>query len=326
MVIAGDLIQPVLEETKRLFFPIKSKFWLKLGLVNLISPNSQGGGGGNFSRGMNNAADVSQVTQFIKQYLAVIIAGAGVLFIFGLLWSIIAMTFTFIFLESVITANVSIREGFKRHIKKGFSFFMLNLVIGIVNVIILGLLSLPLIIPVISNIDNLSFSLISIPYLVFFIIFFLIDIFFMILLRFFLYNFVILDMYLKKNIGSWMSFKRMLMLLRAELKEIFFYFLLRIALSIAIGIIAVVIVLALLIPGLIIGVIFALVFVGIAVIQALTVKILLFVIVGLIAFLFFIAWIYAISVVTSPLVAFMYLYAYRFILELNKRNKKLFLG
>ena len=51
MAYAADIINDTFDKTKQLFFPIKLKYWLRMGLVSFFSGSSSGGSGSNYSSG-----------------------------------------------------------------------------------------------------------------------------------------------------------------------------------------------------------------------------------------------------------------------------------
>lgn len=315
MALATDLIDDSFKKTKQRFLPF-SKEWFKLGLVSLLS--SSGGGGGNFSN-ISNVSDLPGVKDFVKNNLGFILTGAGIATLVGLLWRIITLTFTFIFIDSVITSKTRIKEGFKKHINKGVSVFLLLLLIGLGNLILLGLVSLPILIPLIKNFQNLSIDHFSIPYIIFFAVFFVLDIIVFGLINWFIGNLVIYDMYRKNNFVI-DSMKRGLYLLKNDFVEVLVFFLMKIVLGIGAGLIIMLVFFILLIPFGLIGVIFVILFVWL--IAAGSVATLLWIIpaiiIGLILLLLFS---YTLNVAVLPVNGFFINYTYNFVNELSKRHK-----
>jgi len=328
MAISVDKISPAFDLTKRFLFPIKAKIWMKLGFVSLLSASQRFGGGSGIRGNLNSIGDlpgnsIAKIIDFVKTNIFLIGAGIGLITIINILFNIIQHIFSFILIDSVLTNKVEIGSSFHKHKRKGISTFLFWLVLGILNLLFLVLLALPLLIPILKNLNNLSFSLISIPYLIFFILMIIIDIFVFVIISFIFYNFVVIDMY-QKNILSIKSFGRMFNLVKKELKEVFIYFLMKIALGIGAGIISIIV----LIPFLIIlGIVVLIaVLLGFAIASASTSALIAYIIIAVVfGIVFLLLWIYAMSVVTVPIPVFFINYAYLFLAELNKRNKQLFM-
>ncbi|MGM5482220.1 MAG: DUF7544 domain-containing protein [Nanobdellota archaeon] len=315
MAIATEIIDDSLNKIKKRLFPL-NKEWFKLGLVSLLS--ASGSNGGNVSN-ITNFGDFSKITHFLKNNFAFILAGGGVLALIGLLWKVVSFTFTFIFIDSVVTGKTIIKKGFSKHINKALSVFLLSFAIGFANLLVVGIVSLPVLIPLIKNIDNLSLQNFSIAYLIFFVIFFIIDIIIFLLINWFIKNIIIYDMY-RKNKSLLDSIKRSLYLLRNNPLEVFVFFLMKIVLGIVGGLIVVFAFLVLLIPfglvGLAIGLLFVFGLFGGGVANLLL--IIPAIITGLVYLLLFS---YTLNVVILPVNAFFISYTYNFVNVLSKKNK-----
>lgn len=321
MAIATDIISDSIQETKKTFFPIDKKFWLKIGLVSLLDHR----GSSNFNfRGtrMANPGEFTKFTTFIKTHIGLILGISSGVIILSLLFSIISFTFNFVFLESLFSRRVLIKKYFNKFVRKGLSLFWLNLVLNAANLVFLLILGMPLIIPLIKNWGSLSWSQFSIPYLIFFVIIFILDLIIFVLIDFVINNFIVVDMY-TRNTTSFQSLNKMLKLIKIEFFESFIYLLMKIVLGIATAIISLVVglisLLAIVIIGIILALILYLIYLGLP--QA---KIILIIIGIIIAILLMLILIYAIAVILSPIEGFYYTYSYKFFKELKARNKMLF--
>lgn len=320
MAIAVDLIRDSMQETKKIFFPINKKFWLKIGLVSLLA--HKGSSGFNFNYRIFNPGEFSGAINFLKAHLKLILGVSSGLVILGLLFSVISYIFSFIFLESIFSKKVLIKDYFKKFFRKGLSLFWFNFILGIINLVFLFALGLPLLIPLIKNWGNLSWSQFSIPYLIFFAAMFILDLIVFSLIGFIITNFVLIDMY-TRDITAFASFKKMLKLIKTDFFESFVFWLIKIVLGIATAIIAIaiglIILLAFVLAGGILALILYVIYSGLP--QA---KIVLIIIGIILAILLILILIYAIAVILSPIEGFYYLYAYKFFNELKTRNKVLF--
>lgn len=318
MAIATNIVGNSIEETKKIFFPINRKFWLKIGLVSLLDRR----GSSSFNYRVTNPGELKELMNFIKMHVYQMLAISTGAVILGLLFSIISYTFNFIFLESLLSRKVLIKAYFKKFLKKGISLFWFNLVVSSINLLIVLVFGMPLLITLIKNWGSLSWSQFNIPYLIFFVVLLVLSLIFFGIIDFIINNFVLIDMY-TRNVKSFESFKRMLKLIRREPFESFIYLLMKIVLSIATAIISIIIGLAILLAFLIIGGIMALmlylIYLGLP--QA---KLILIVLGVILAVALILTLIYAIAVILSPIEGFHYLYSFRFFNELKKRNKDIF--
>jgi hypothetical protein len=323
MALAVDTVGPAFDATKKVFIPIRRKFWFKLGLVYLFAAKGSSGGGNSNFNAPGNGADFTDVFAFLRKYLVFIIGGIIGLVILGWLWSIVAWSLTFVFMHSVMTGEVRIREGLKNFIGRGFSYFLFRFVWGLLHLVILVLAGLPLIMTVVNNWGNLSWSMFSIPYLIIyglFVIAYLILIWG--ILMFIFENFVFTDMYMN-NVKAWRSFKRMLRLIRKEIKEVLIYFLMRFALRILIIMAGMIIVLVTLIPLAIVAIPIIFGFIAVFTGGTIDTKWALGSLLVIISIAVMFLWAYMLSVLTAPLDAFMRLHSYKFLEALKNRNKKL---
>lgn len=314
MAQAIDLINPCLNKTKNRFFPIKVKEWFKLGLVYLLSNK---GGGGGFS-GVN--FNVPGTGEFVRRNIGIILGVGGIFAILGLLWRIISLTFSFVFIDEVVSRKNEILKGFKTHFRKGFSVFLFTLAVTIINLLIIGLLALPLIYPLIENIGNLSLEMINIPYAILFALIVIVNIIFISILFWIVNNLVIYDMF-RKNKLVLESLGRSLFLIKNNFLEVFLFLLFRFLLGIVAGIISLFAALILLIPFALVGVILAIPFIMLGFTGAMEISILLMVIGAIVGFVLLFLFVYLLNVVLLPVNGFFTLYNYNFVNILSQKHK-----
>ena len=165
MAYATDIIEDSFNRTREaLFKPFNLKKWLKLGFVSFMGARQ---GNLNNFRLDNSFNKVSNISNFIKKWWAPLL-GFGVMI--GVIWSVLQSIFYFVFIDSIVKNKVEIKKSFKKNGYVGISLFLFRLTIGMIFLTIIGLLSLPLLMPLIQNFNNLSWDIISIPYLILFII------------------------------------------------------------------------------------------------------------------------------------------------------------
>lgn len=152
-VSAVDSISPAFARTKRLLFgPIRFGLWARLAVVALVTGEAGGGGGGgaslpnlNQNRGGENHW-VSAVRLLsepdwdqIRPYISWIVLGAAVVLALMLLWIYSDCIYRFILLESVITGQCRLREGWRRWREAGRRYMLWVIGYAISSVMMLGL-------------------------------------------------------------------------------------------------------------------------------------------------------------------------------------------
>jgi hypothetical protein len=156
---ATDAIVPAWEHLKRvLFSPFNLRKWLMLGLVAFLAGMMQGGGGGGGGGNVGGAPggpggdfeDFAQrVADWARAHTDELIAGGTALVVVGigltLLMLYLSSVFRFIFLESVITNEVRIRESWGRNRAEGSSYMCWRIGFGLLVLLALALfVGLPL--------------------------------------------------------------------------------------------------------------------------------------------------------------------------------------
>ncbi|MEK6917223.1 MAG: hypothetical protein AABW92_05780 [Nanoarchaeota archaeon] len=110
---AINTLEQSFDKTKKLFFPIRKEYWLRMGLISLF------GGGARHSFSGNNLSLPENpdfnIVDFISQYGTLI----GVLFFFffflSLFFTYVGSVFTFMFIEGIVNKNIKIRKSFKQN-------------------------------------------------------------------------------------------------------------------------------------------------------------------------------------------------------------------
>ncbi len=132
---AVDVISPAFARTKRLLLqPFRFGFWVRLGLVALVTGESLSGGWGGSSGFKNPRGTCDDGDKYLLladpsweralAYLPWIIAGGIAVFVLGLLWTYIASVFRFVLLDAVLNDRCRLGEGWRRWQPQGFSYFL----------------------------------------------------------------------------------------------------------------------------------------------------------------------------------------------------------
>jgi len=175
------------------------------------------------------------------------------------------------------------------------------------------LLALPIIIPIIKNIDNLSWSVVSVPYIIFLILALLCIFVLAILITAIVGNFTFIYMF-TENSMFWPAFKKSLSFVKREWKNVGLYFLLKIAFGIATGLASLLVIVIVLIPFGIVGFLIALPLIAIGSSGNLALAIAIGATFGIILMIIFL---YSVTVVLVPVAAFFTMYAYLFVTGLT---------
>jgi len=326
MAYATDILGKCVDETKKLFFPVRIKYWLRMGFISLFSGRSGGGRGGNgynssnsggpnedFSAFFNNLK--TEATSFFTQYGVFIGVGIFFLWLISLFFVYLNSVFTFVFIDGIVKKDITIKKGWKDNKKQGVSLFALRFVLGLVVLLLFLLIASPVLFYLFTgNISNFNFWLL-IPMILLFILLILV----LAIFWFLVYDFVVPIMYFKKKsfFSAWNYFKK---IAKKKKLEIFIYWLMKIALSIGIGIISIFLFIPLFIILLIIAIPFVLIGVGLYLLINLlgqAAAILTVIPYGIIVVFLFI---YLISVVYVPFKAFMTKYSLEMVKKLEGKS------
>lgn len=314
-----NLVEPAINKTKSLLFPINPKLWMKLGFVSLFSiyGRGMGGGGGspggnvsNFSIPYNQTSPVTgnAVSSFAKNSII-----GGIIGIFLVIFAVIALVinyitsmFTFVFIDSLIKKDCSIKRSWNNGGSFGMSLFLFRILFAVVNLIIIGLIALTPILKIFSkggfgkffeSTPILGIIFTFLPYLLLFILWIIIISIFMT----FVIDFSLLHIY-KNSIGISSSIKQTFKAVFSQMLESFVYLVAKLVLRIGVGLISIfafiLLIIVAAIPGFVIGVLLFLILFFISKILAIGVVI-LFGIVYLVLF------IYVFVVLILPLTIFM---------------------
>lgn len=274
-------VESSIDDMKKLLFPIKFRTWLKLGFVSLLSSNVGGGspGGGNgmnfnipgdFNRDTIKTVDARGIpanstdsaVQVSLQNAKVTLGGwyywifpiALLMIALGLLMSYITSTFSFIFLESLVTRKVQIKKGWHRNKPLGWSFFLFRIVYGLIVLGIIILFSLPFLIPMMTRgfseyFD--SFQFISFVWLIPLGFLFLLVLILAGVAYSLIFHFSVVHMYFTKRPAK-QSIKETFRKIWKKKIEVFVFLIARIVIGIVMGIAAALVFFIMLIPWLII--------------------------------------------------------------------------
>ena len=110
---AINTLEQSFDKTKKLFFPIRKEYWLRMGLISLFGGGARHSfSGNNFSLPKNTEFDI---VDFISQYGTLI--GVLVFFFFfvSLFFTYVGSVFTFMFIEGIVKKDIKIRKSFKQN-------------------------------------------------------------------------------------------------------------------------------------------------------------------------------------------------------------------
>jgi hypothetical protein len=150
MAHCTESINRGLLHTKRLLFhPFRISFWLKLTLILFIIPGLNilfqtvidSALSPYFSKGFQNPPEIdlgSNIAAFIPLFMA----GFMVILIFQLSMSFLTACVNILFYEGVWKGQCSLVDNFLEHLTRIFSYFLWNIVIGIITLILGGIVFL----------------------------------------------------------------------------------------------------------------------------------------------------------------------------------------
>lgn len=150
---APEALSPAFARTKRMLFqPFRFGFWSRLAVVALITGEAGGGGGSapNLSGIRGSGGDKWRAAakyfadpdwQQVQPYLGWIIAGFVALIGVVLLWVYSDCVFRFILLDSVITGQCRLREGWRKWRDNGRDYFVWVLAFGFCSLLLVGIVA-----------------------------------------------------------------------------------------------------------------------------------------------------------------------------------------
>lgn len=302
----GGAITPAINHTGRVLFrPFALRKWLALGFVSLLV--EVGGGGANFSYSQpGDSHDMDEIGrtlfQWIDHHIALIIAGAALLFLIGLALWWIGSVMRFVYLNQITRDPCAIREPFGRLMHLGTSFFLWRLVFGIAVTLTAGvLIGLPILGLFLAHLTSNTAAivvtviwgfLVGLPLLLGATV---IDVF--------ARDFVATAMF-ARNVRVIEGWRIVMPILRQNAGQSALYVLLLIVISIATGIAALFVLLGVGIVFLIVGGLFALIGYGIYVTGGSTWSAILIGYIALMGTALLLAFCYTMSCVTQPLEVF----------------------
>jgi hypothetical protein len=330
MAYAGDIITDSFNRTKELFFPIRKEYWLKMGFVNLFAGNSgYGGNSGSSSSGRNselNNIDLkqaisqfnSEALKFLAQYGYIVGIGIFLLYLISLLFTYISSVLTFVFMDGLVNKEIKVRKSFIENKLLGSQLFFLRLVLGIISMAAFVIIMLPLISAFFSGtLAQFNFWLL-IPMIIGFVLFCIIIGIFL----FFVNDFVVPIMYLKKYPfkSAWDHF---ITISKNNKLEIFLYWLIKLGLSIGSGIISLLVMLILLIPIFLVALPFvALGFLAYFASKAIGSDVFWIAVAVILAVIFICLMIYSLAVIFVPVSAFFTIFSIEMVKKLELGGKK----
>ena len=159
---AMDSISPAFARTKKMLFqPFRFGLWARLAVVALITGEAGGGGGGggsipnfNTNRGGDShwrnhwsdwagAAHLFSAPRWeqIQPYIGLILLGVVVVLAVMLLWIYSDCVYRFILLDTVISGQCRLREGWRRWREAGRRYFVWVIAFGFGSFVLLGVVA-----------------------------------------------------------------------------------------------------------------------------------------------------------------------------------------
>ena len=326
MAYAIDILNDTFNKTKEQFFPIKVKYWLRMGFISMFggrrTSSSSGGNSGYNSSGkdfpgMNFSEIVTKVNteglNYFSQYGLITGIGIFVLYLISLFFTYINSVFMFMFMEGLFNKDIRIKKSFKDNNKLGVSLFSFRFILGIISLIVTLLIFSPLLQAFVSNtLVNFNYWLL-IPMFITWILFLIV----IGILMFLVYDFVVPIMYLKKFAFS-PAWKHFLQIASKKKLEIFLYWLIKIGLSLASVIVSFLIVIPLLFVILLLAIPFVLLGLGIYFLfNFIAGELGAIISVSVFGVMCFFLFIYLFSVVFVPIPAFFRMYSIEMVKKLD---------
>ena len=165
MAYAVDIINESFKKTKELFFPIRTKYWLRMGFISLFGNRSGGGSAGNSFRSSSSDNNLfkglsfkeavqkinSESLNFLSQYGVLVAIGFFLLYFVALIFTYINSVFTFMFIDGLLKKDIRIRKSFKENNSKGISLFFLRFIVGLICLAVFIVITLPLSVAFFTN-------------------------------------------------------------------------------------------------------------------------------------------------------------------------------
>jgi hypothetical protein len=144
----------VIDRTRDLLWPVRWGVWLRIAVIALFI----GGGGGmnvpgNYSTGNfpSDGGFSGMGLSDLGANLTIILLIAGIIILLAILWGIVGSILQFVFIDCLTSGEVSLRRTFSRRTGKGVRFFLFDLALFILFVLIIAVLAAILLLPVIAG-------------------------------------------------------------------------------------------------------------------------------------------------------------------------------
>ncbi|RMF89203.1 MAG: hypothetical protein D6733_06790 [Methanobacteriota archaeon] len=324
---ALEIVEPCIDETKKLLFPIRRGYWLKLALVTLLGGIGTGGafGFGNPFQSLGNprfqedpelAALVERLGDFLAQNTGVILIAMGLLFLFILFLSYLHSVMQFVFFQDVVEGGVELLGDIRRHLGRGLSLFVFGLVLWVAMLLFMALGALPLLLivsvdagPFATIMGMMSMMIFTVAVVLLSALAYLLAVDFAVPIMFF------------KGKGIWASYSEVLRLIKKDVWQFVVYIILRVVLGIAGGILYMLITIPVMVLwALVIGVlgIVALAGAGSLGITLGGIGPLGWILILTVLFLILILFSYTVKVLTLPIPVYLRLYSFTFLMTQDK--------
>ncbi len=155
MTLAPEIISPAFQRMKKLLFPFKKGYWIRMAILSFSKSGSSGNYSGSNSGGSggdHGTLDLRQsIIQFnnealsaINQHGAIFGILIAILLLVGLLLSFLSSVLLFSFVEGVEKGEIRIRKSFDRYRGLGMSLFLFRTIFGFISMTAFALILLPL--------------------------------------------------------------------------------------------------------------------------------------------------------------------------------------
>lgn len=240
-----DVVDNAFEKTKKaLIEPFSFWNWIKLGIIIFLMGGS---GGFNFNPSVYNSRDYGrqdiippagnisgQISQFLQQYMMVILIIAGLVLLLIFIFSYISNIMEFVFVHSLVTNQVRFWEYSRKYLRLGFNLFIIRILLILAFFVLLGISMLPILLPILDSPENIGIGFIFSIIIWIILIFLVLAIIFGIIGSFINLS-IPLAMY--HDLGIIAAFKKIAARFRGDWKQILVYWVVRFVLGIAVAII-----------------------------------------------------------------------------------------
>jgi len=219
-------------------------FWLKLALITFLLS-----GGLNLNLpGSFSDSDKNPDIDF-SRYLPLIVMAIAVLLIIGMVFAFIGAVAQFMFIDALVDSGVELIKGFKKNMALGFNLFLFNLGLGILAFIVVLITFIPAMLLLFKGAQGASIIVLILAIIAAVIVF----ICFVIVLNLVgvLNNDFAIVILRQEKRGMLNAWRRLISLIKRDVKQVIVYLVLKIALAIMAGVIGFVVFIVLFIAYLI---------------------------------------------------------------------------